>query len=646
MNVAAIYKIYSGGLEGTEIFIGGLDATMYATVNDFVTYFREAFNPSNPAVFTLADILEYETEPAGVGLINVRLRVRAPFNVPDSVFSRYDTYNNPSRLTYYIDPEGYSKNVGIRAFANQNTLKNFLIRGVNSFGNQWSRSISIDYLDFEQLLQLDTYLIHDARNGMQRLNLRNASTMGEDPADDTVLTNFNLNNAGKRNVIYLHENMATINNGAPFKTLQQAINRGVEARFISPTNRVIPDVVTDLGIASLGGTFVEFSFTNIPTADFYEVWLTDHSDPNNLINRFFMFAEISNINKSIRNLKKDTQYSVRLKTVDWAYNKSDFSDALTFTTPLYDFSIQATEIEGTYAQIKINDYATLASIYTITSIDVYVDGVFNNNFSSREFVYASGLSIETNYNIEVKINTSEVGVLASNEISVLTTDTFEFSALASGYYPLTTNSNDASGNGRDGTDTSMTYAGGYAKFGTGYIDIADNDAFSFTDGTNDTAAHIAIGFIWNDKTGVQYWISKRKNQTEREWQIHNSSNNLTLYFWNPTTPDAYIGIRVPLTSITTGVLNTIQFAYDGSKLHSGIKAFLNGGTEIGTTVMEGTYTGQVNDTSEVRIGAPTFSTSFNFKGDMKDIGIWKNRTFTEAEIIEIDRRIKNNIPLM
>lgn len=333
MNVAAIYKMYSGGMEGAEIFIGGLDATMYATVNDFVTYFRTGFNPSNPAVFTLADILEYETEPAGSGLINVRIRVRAPFNVPAHVFSRYDTYNNPSRLTYYIDPEGYSKNVDIRAFADQSTLKNFLIRGANSFASQWSRSVSIDYLDFEQLLQLDTYLIHGARSGMQRLNIRNASTMSEAPDGDSVLYQFNQNLAGKRNIIYLHENMATINNSAPFNTLQQAINRGVEARFISPTNRAIPEVVTDLGIASLGATFVEFSFTNIPTADFYEVWLTDHSDPNNLINRFFMYDEISNLDKLINNLNPATTYTVRLKTVDWAYNKSDFSDALTFQTP-------------------------------------------------------------------------------------------------------------------------------------------------------------------------------------------------------------------------------------------------------------------------------------------------------------------------
>src|SRR5690606_32321929 len=80
----------------------------------------------------------------------------------------------------------------------------------------------------------------------------------------------------------------------------------------------------------------------------------------------------------------------------------------------------------------------------------------------------------------------------SNEV---TQGTFNFATNMMAYWKLATNSNDSSGNGHNGTDTGMTYSGGYAQFGTSkYIDVGDSNDFSFTDGTDDLPAHFLLSF--------------------------------------------------------------------------------------------------------------------------------------------------------
>ena len=86
-------------------------------------------------------------------------------------------------------------------------------------------------------------------SGAERLNVRNCQILSNDqtPDADTVFRSFNSNQSNKINVIYAHPVMATINNGQPLHTLQQAINRGVDVRFVSYTSN-LPDTVTDLSV--------------------------------------------------------------------------------------------------------------------------------------------------------------------------------------------------------------------------------------------------------------------------------------------------------------------------------------------------------------------------------------------------------------
>lgn len=223
---------------------------------------------------------------------------------------------------------------------------------------------------------------------------------------------------------------------------------------------------------------------------------------------------------------------------------------------------------------------------------------------------------------------------------------FDFTSDLMAYWKLATNSLDSSGRGHNGTDTSMTYAGGYAQFGTGYIFVVDSDDFSFTDGVNDISAHFLISFIWNDKTGTQYLINKRHPiNTENEWQIGTNGTQITFVFWN-NSGSGFIVLRIPYALINTGVLNTLQFSYNGSKSHTGLKAYLNGNNAVGFTEMNGTYIGQVNGNSNIGLGAAAWNGGNVFKGNGKEWAIWKNREMTPEEITEIDRRVKAGEPLI
>lgn len=227
---------------------------------------------------------------------------------------------------------------------------------------------------------------------------------------------------------------------------------------------------------------------------------------------------------------------------------------------------------------------------------------------------------------------------------------FNFSTGLMAYWKLATNANDSSGNSHNGTPTGMTYSGGYAQFGSGkYISVGDSNDFSFTNGSNDLSAHFLISFIWNDNTSNQFFISKRPvSGTTFEWQISSRPGGSTDLVLRLSIPDgsAYIQIAVPIASITTGVLQTIQFSSDGSETHAGLGAYLNGNNPVGTTSMTGIYTGMVNSSINLRLGAPSDSFANYLKADGKEWAVWKNRTMTGTEIQELHDRVIAGTPLI
>jgi len=314
-----------------KIFIGGVDATKYATAQGFSDFFRAVFDPTNPVVVPVSDILSYQTEPDGNGRLNIELEIQGQKAMPNRVFSNTGG-NSGSLITYFIDAQQVFTSLdGVRQFA-VNPLKHVLLRDLTNLSSGWNREpLELpDVLDFEGLQVLDDLYFDDYRNANDRINIRNATNFLADPATDSVLRNYNLNsNDNAKKVIYVHPSMATINNGSPFNSLQLAINRGADVRYVNDTT-TIPQEPTGITIQEVGATYVILDFTDVTSADFYNVFKDNFENP---VEQFFPIQEIINGNKFVFGLTPNTFYRFKLQTFDVNYNKSPKSNSISFTTP-------------------------------------------------------------------------------------------------------------------------------------------------------------------------------------------------------------------------------------------------------------------------------------------------------------------------
>jgi hypothetical protein len=201
-------------------------------------------------------------------------------------------------------------------------------------------------------------------------------------------------------------------------------------------------------------------------------------------------------------------------------------------------------------------------------------------------------------------------------------------------YPLANDSNETVGrtSGIDGTDTDITYDGTEATFNgtTSIIVLPDNDIFSFTDGANDLP--FSIEFEVNldsiDGTNGVWFINKRDVGTsgDIEWQI--GYNNGVLFVSLFDANDGSINIQ---RQYTFGFpLNTdvkIKCTYDGNKLASGIKLFVND-VSVGNEVSNGNYQGMTNTNSTVVVGKRGWANYAYLDGTMKNLKFYNYEKLT------------------
>lgn len=206
-----------------------------------------------------------------------------------------------------------------------------LMRNITELANQWIGFSDIvpRVMDFEGLKKLDLGYFHNLRNPPDRLNIRNADTLIPNPtSNDQVFTNYNLNNTGSKRTIYAHPTMATINNGNPLTSLQDCINRGARVRYV--TNKISPENFNQGDVIITSEKYRAFNFSvNTPLStnnvEFYDVWIKDLSDPENVINRFFPYQEIQTGKMFINGLKDNTDYELQVQAVDVFFNKNERS---------------------------------------------------------------------------------------------------------------------------------------------------------------------------------------------------------------------------------------------------------------------------------------------------------------------------------
>lgn len=256
---------------------------------------------------------------------NISCRIDRDYNITTNAFSKYLGANHKFER-YYIDVDGLLKETHKRTFAQNPKLK-MLLPGLEIWGSQ---SIGHTYdgpliLYAKNLTNVkdgstigDGYFAHDWRNGADRVYIPNYNP----PYENTnQWYNFQQNNApGRKNVAYVSASFFNHPN-----TVSARTKSGVKLDARIVTNFDCPNAVEDLSVATVTANTVQVDFTTpAPSTnpiDFYEVWLEELgvNDPEY---RYFPRTEITASGETITGLKPNTNYALRLATVDTLYNGS------------------------------------------------------------------------------------------------------------------------------------------------------------------------------------------------------------------------------------------------------------------------------------------------------------------------------------
>ena len=211
---------------------------------------------------------------------------------------------------------------------------------------------------------------------------------------------------------------------------------------------------------------------------------------------------------------------------------------------------------------------------------------------------------------------------------------------------------DSTDNNNDGTlvlagsATSSAWVAGNPPAGGGsalsfdgvddYVSVADNNIFSFTDGSGiDKPFSVGIWIKLGDFGSAHSIVSKYSGGTGNptEWLLIYSASKIgvSLYL---SDESATIGKTVPFTSVD--YLNKwvyVTFTYDGSETSNGIKIYLDGAKSNNDDNNSGTYTGMSNTAVPLRIGARFYNgtVQLSFNGLLDDARIY-NYVRTAEEI--------------
>jgi len=139
---------------------------------------------------------------------------------------------------------------------------------------------------------------------------------------------------------------------------------------------------------------------------------------------------------------------------------------------------------------------------------------------------------------------------------------------------------------------------------THYIEIADNDDFSFGDGTNDSAFSVSVAFKETSTSSNMMLASKRDDFLNAlEWYIYvgsGVSSSISFYTYDQSVPDSCY------TTSTNNVWGSswwiVTVTYDGSSSANGQHIYINGELSDDSHNTGGTYVAMENLTSKVGFG--------------------------------------------
>ena len=161
-----------------------------------------------------------------------------------------------------------------------------------------------------------------------------------------------------------------------------------------------------------------------------------------------------------------------------------------------------------------------------------------------------------------------------------------------------------------------------------FVDIGDEDDFSFTDGNgNNTNFVIKTEVVFNDfnSRGSAWLVSKRQNNSTKDWQLVYFSDNLGFFIWDSS--DHKFDIITDFIP-TIGQKYIIGVTLNGTTL----SIFIDGVIEQTETMPLGfTF---YNGTSVVKLGDETFTDKLNLFGKLKETVIIKVSGWSQKNITD------------
>jgi hypothetical protein len=218
-----------------------------------------------------------------------------------------------------------------------------------------------------------------------------------------------------------------------------------------------------------------------------------------------------------------------------------------------------------------------------------------------------------------------------------------------GYYPFNSNANDLSEKGYNGTQVgSPTYGtgkvGNAINFGNDavlrYVDIADNNDFSFTNGTTDVPFTISL---WVNLTATSltgnFFINKRGSTSgSDEWQFVLFQNRVQFNKFQFNNNSIFQQITTNVNVLPLNNWTHFVYTDNGSGSVGSGKIYRNGALDVNINQnVAGTYTRMNNGTNLTRIGVNSWTPAVNLKhrGLIDELAIWKNRELNATEVAEL-----------
>jgi len=232
------------------------------------------------------------------------------------------------------------------------------------------------------------------------------------------------------------------------------------------------------------------------------------------------------------------------------------------------------------------------------------------------------------------------------------------------YYKFDANANDFSGNGNNGTAInggglnylSIGKVGTAINFGNNtnlnYIEFADDDDFSFTNGVNDLPFTISC---WTQVLGystIGNWIfNKRGDTTNMEYQLVILPTG-QIVFTKYSGGNASNSQRIASNTgvIISSTWQNIIITNAGTTNINDVKIYLNGTLITVTRTLTGTYTGMTNGNNVARMALGSYSLSTaaqnKHRGFLDEFYIWKNRELTATEALDVYNKGNTGIALI